>query len=380
MRILSISGPLHREFGGPPLAATGAAVSLLNIGYQVKMIVCGQSLSDSQQNSLFFDKLSSSGAEVQIFLRRKESKYGTVPRIRELKSLWLDVSKSDFIILHQVYELQYLFVLPILLFLRKRYAVMPHGTLTSYQRKQHRLRKILFFPAIYLLLKASRGIFVATQQESDQLPPYLEGKGMIVGLGIEISEQIYHRSMNFNSTFNILYMGRITKKKRLELALQSFALASKESELLMKFIVCGSGEERDVTALKNKIQLLQIEDVVDFRGWVDFSEKQTAFAESDCFILTSEDENFAIAAAEALAHGLPCILSSNVALSSLVTKYGAGIVFKVLEVGEIKQAIIKISKIDRAVSRSSSLKAASELSWEAVVQKWDSTIKYLMQS
>ena len=221
---------------------------------------------------------------------------------------------------------------------------------------------------------------MATQQESDQLPPYLEGKGMIVGLGIEISEQIYQRSTSFNSTFNLLYMGRITKKKRLELALQSFALASKESEIQMKFIICGSGEERDVSALKNKIQLLQIEDVVDFRGWVDFSEKQTAFAESDCFILTSEDENFAIAAAEALAHGLPCILSSNVALSSLVTKYGAGIVFKELEVSEIKQAIIKISKIDRAVSGRSSLKAASELSWEAVVQKWDATIKNLMQS
>lgn len=380
MRILTVSGPLHREFGGPPLAATGVAVSLSNIGHQVKMIVCGQSLSDSRQNSLFFDKLSASGAEVQIFLRRKESKYGAVPRIKELKSLWLDVSKSDFVILHQVFELQYLFVIPILLFLRKRYVVMPHGTLTSYQRKQHRLRKILFFPAIYLFLKASRGIFVATQQESDQLPPYLEGKGMIVGLGIEISEQIYQRSTSFNSTFNLLYMGRITKKKRLELALQSFALASKESEIQMKFIICGSGEERDVSALKNKIQLLQIEDVVDFRGWVDFSEKQTAFAESDCFILTSEDENFAIAAAEALAHGLPCILSSNVALSSLVTKYGAGIVFKELEVSEIKQAIIKISKIDRAVSGRSSLKAASELSWEAVVQKWDSTIKNLMQT
>jgi ABC-type spermidine/putrescine transport system permease subunit I len=58
MRILSITGPLHREFGGPPMAVTGAAVSLSNIGNQVKVIVCGQSFVDSQLNSNFFEKLS----------------------------------------------------------------------------------------------------------------------------------------------------------------------------------------------------------------------------------------------------------------------------------------------------------------------------------
>ena len=137
MRILTVAGPLHREFGGPPMAATGIAASLASIGYQVKILVCGQSVVDTEINSSFFEKLSHSGAEVQVFRRSKESKYGAVLRLNELNLLWKDINKSDFVILHQVFELQHIAILPVLILLKKPYAVMPHGTLTTYQRRQH---------------------------------------------------------------------------------------------------------------------------------------------------------------------------------------------------------------------------------------------------
>jgi glycosyltransferase involved in cell wall biosynthesis len=378
MNILTVTGPLHREFGGPPMAATGVAASLSILGHQVKLLVCGQSIQDTQINSVFFYKLSQSGTEVIVLQRRNESKYGTVLRFHELKSIWRDVSKSELVILHQVFELQYIFIFPILMLLKKPYVVMPHGTLTSYQRKQHRLRKLLFYPATYSFLKSANGIFVATGQERNQLPSFLQRKGIIVGLGVDQPEQQNLNLTPKNQTFNLLYMGRIAKKKRLDIALQAFASASKKSNVPMKFIVCGSGEERDVALLKKLVIDLEIQAAVEFRGWVDFSEKQRAFLESDCFILTSEDENFAIAAAESLAYGIPCILSLNVALASLVAKHSAGIVFKDLLPLEIENAIIEISKIDREESRSAALRAASEISWDAISRQWETSIKRVL--
>jgi glycosyltransferase involved in cell wall biosynthesis len=380
MRILTVAGPLHREFGGPPMAATGIAASLASLGYQVKILVCGQSVLDSEINSMFFDKLSHSGAEVQIFRRKKESKYGAVLKINELNSLWRDVDKSDFVILHQIFELQYIAILPMLMLLKKPYAVMPHGTLTTYQRKQHRFRKLLFSPTTSLFLKSSKGIFVATEQEKIQLPGYLQEKGITVGLGIDLRDQQTGNPIHTTPTFNLLYMGRIAKKKRLDIAIQAFAYASKKSNLKMKFIVCGSGEERDVASLKKLVEDLQIQEEVDFRGWVDFTEKQQAFLESDCFILTSEDENFAIAAAEALSHGIPCILSSNVALASSVRKHSAGVVFEELDPLEIEKAIVEISKFDREILKSCALEAASELRWEVIAKQWETSIKMLLKN
>ena len=237
MRILTITGPLHREFGGPPIAATGVAASLATFGYEVMVLICGQSVLDTRTNSIFYDKLRHAGAEVQVLLRRKESKYGTFLKLNELKSLWNLIDKSELVILHQVFELQYIGTLPILIILKKPFVVMPHGTLTTYQRKQHRFRKLLFSPTTYLFLKLSKAIFVATDQEKDQLPLYLKGKGIKVGLGIDLQDRQTQNPVHSNSTFNLLYMGRIAKKKRLDIALRAFALASKKSDLQMKEII-----------------------------------------------------------------------------------------------------------------------------------------------
>jgi len=379
MNILTIAGPLHKEFGGPPMAATGVASSLAKLGHQVKMLVCGQSNRDVQTNSVFFDKLKESRVEVQVIGRRYESVYGTAIKFSEIAALWSDVRKADFIILHQVFALQFIITFPILVLSRKPYAVMPHGSLTNYQRKQHKLRKFLAYPGTYSFLKLAKAIFVATEQERSQLPKFLQKKGKVVGLGIDIPNLYSEKLVKSTLSFNLLFMGRIARKKRLDIALQAFALASKKSTIEMKFIVCGSGEEHEMAQLRKLVATLQIDSEVEFRGWVDFFDKQRAFLESDCFILTSEDENFAVAAAEALSYGIPCILSSNVALSNLVMKHNAGVVLNELNYSEIEMAISKIASLNKDIMKNSSLRAASEIGWESIAKKWEECIMEILQ-
>lgn len=378
MRILTFIGPLHREFGGPPMAAVGIASSLSKLGNQVKMVVCGQSIADINLNAVFFDQLNAASVDILVISRRKESKYGTFLRFREISSIWRDIAKSDFVILHQVFEFQYFAIFPILLLTNTPYGIMPHGTLTEYQRRKHRFRKIPFFPVTYVFLKLAKAIFVATEQEKLQLPSYLNNLGDVVGLGIDLQPEQPVQEKNSSSTFNLLYMGRITNKKRLDIALQAFSYASDESKILMRFIVCGSGEQNEMMRVQKVVKDLRIEGQVDFRGWVELEEKRIAYSESDCFILTSEDENFAIAAAEALARGIPCIVSSNVALSSLVSKYGAGEVFTELRPQIIGEAIINVALSDPIQKRRVSLLAASEISWESIGQNWASKINHLV--
>ncbi len=379
MKILTISGPLHREYGGPPMAATGVAASLANLGNEVEIIVCGQSATDVRINSTFFDRLNNSGAKIKILSRKRESKYGAALRLNEWVSVGNSIRQSDIVILHQVFELQYLYIFPALILLRRPYVIMPHGTLTTYQRKQHRIRKLMLWPAQFLLLNSAKSIFVATEQEKIQLPRILKTRAQVVGLGIDVGRHIHRNSQNLNQTFTLLFMGRIAKKKRLDIALHAFARASAESKVEMKFIVCGSGETQYLDFLKQLVSDLGIRPNVEFRGWVDLSAKAEAFLESSCFILTSEDENFAIAAAEALSYGIPCILSKNVALSTLVEKYQAGVTFEKLETLEIKNAINQVSKSDILSLKTAAQRAASELSWDAVATKWNQSLQILLE-
>ena len=99
-----------------------------------------------------------------------------------------------------------------------------------------------------------------------------------------------------------------------------------------------------------------------------------------CLILTSEDENFANVVAEALSNGLSCILSSKVALSSLIKKYDAGIVFESLQPEVIAKAIFQMSKKDKNLAQSAALRAASELDWDKVALNWNSHLEIIFDS
>jgi glycosyltransferase involved in cell wall biosynthesis len=99
---------------------------------------------------------------------------------------------------------------------------------------------------------------------------------------------------------------------------------------------------------------------------------------SDCFLLTSEDENFAIAAGEALVYGVPCIVSRQVALSSLVDKYSAGKVFSKLEPLGISEAMLYLFNSDMNEMRKRALRASEELKWEFVITNWEIAFRRLL--
>jgi glycosyltransferase involved in cell wall biosynthesis len=173
-------------------------------------------------------------------------------------------------------------------------------------------------------------------------------------------------------------MGRIAPKKRLDLALEAFSNLPHEIREESKLVICGSGDENYVRAIKIKAEGLCITNRVEFKGWVASDEKSEILRNSDCFLLTSEDENFAIAAGEALAYGIPCVLSTKVALSNLVKKYGAGKVFSRLEASEISEAMIEIFKSDLSDLKSKARNASAEISWDFVSKNWDSEFKKLV--
>jgi len=67
---------------------------------------------------------------------------------------------------------------------------------------------------------------------------------------------------------------------------------------------------------------------VIWTGHLSGEMKAAALAASDVFVLPSASENFGIAAAESLAAGVPTIVSEEVALSSDIRQYDAGVVVK----------------------------------------------------
>ena len=172
-------------------------------------------------------------------------------------------------------------------------------------------------------------------------------------------------------------MGRIAPKKRLDVALEAFSCLPVEVRIRSKLIICGSGDSDYLESMVDRVKKLSIADQVSFRGWVSSEEKSMILNNSDCFLITSEDEIFAIAAGEALAYGVPCIVSRQVALSSLVDKHNSGKVFSELEPFSISEAMIYLFNSDMNEMRKRALRASEELKWEFVITNWEKAFSSL---
>lgn len=102
----------------------------------------------------------------------------------------------------------------------------------------------------------------------------------------------------------LLYLGRLHPKKGLARLFQAMTRLPDNVHL----DIYGTGMAFHVTRLLQQASGLGTR--VRFMGHVEGAAKRAAFANADLFVLPSHSENFGIAVAEALAHGVPVITTS----------------------------------------------------------------------
>ncbi len=113
----------------------------------------------------------------------------------------------------------------------------------------------------------------------------------------------------------ILYVGRINWVKNLGLLLSALAAVRRKRPKAM--LVCvGPDNEGYQSVLEKQAHVLEIEDHVVFTGMLEGDFLKSAYARADAFALVSQKENFGYAAAEALACGVPVVLSKEVGIGA----------------------------------------------------------------
>jgi len=138
----------------------------------------------------------------------------------------------------------------------------------------------------------------------------------------------------------ILFLGRITPKKRTDLLLKSFASVHEEFPETA-LVIAGPDEGTCLKDLKELAESLRVADRVHFLGPLQGREVQAAFVDSDIFVLPSLHENFGVSVIEAMACGLPVIVSNSVNLSRQVAEADAGLTIN-LDVESLKEALRKL--------------------------------------
>ncbi len=98
---------------------------------------------------------------------------------------------------------------------------------------------------------------------------------------------------------DVLYSGRITREKGVELLADAFLLA-RESDPRLRLVLAGGGPEQERLAAR-------LGEHATFLGWLDGVELARAYAEADIFLFPSATDTFGQVILEAQASGLPVV-------------------------------------------------------------------------
>jgi glycosyltransferase involved in cell wall biosynthesis len=122
----------------------------------------------------------------------------------------------------------------------------------------------------------------------------------------------------------ILFLSRLIPRKGADILIEAFAQACPGSGRLV--IAGPEGEPGYRAHLEKCAAESGVATRVIFTGPLYDEEKKAAFAEADLFVLPSRYENFANVAAEAMAYGVPVIITPYCGIRTLVEDGHAGLV------------------------------------------------------
>lgn len=215
------------------------------------------------------------------------------------------------------------------------YIVRPLGTLAPYGLRQHpALKKISLALIERPLLDQAAAVHCTSRQEAEEVRALNPNwRTAVIPLGLELAsypqsgrrDWIERRAPQLKGRKIVLFLSRIHPKKDVRLLLHALASARKR-EPAAALVIAGAGATDYVAGLQDQARTLQLQDDVFWAGQLDDQEKRDALAAADVLVLPSHAENFGIAVAEALASGVPVIVSDQVGIHHEIRQAEAGVV------------------------------------------------------
>jgi glycosyltransferase involved in cell wall biosynthesis len=214
------------------------------------------------------------------------------------------------------------------------YVVTPHGSLDPWLAGSHAVAKRLTNTLWQnRMLRRAAAIHFTTTEEAELAPAITAAAPhLIVPNGMDTArfgqprsgEAFRSRYLDGHPGQIVLFLGRVARKKGIDLLIAGFARAAGQRDALL--VIAGPDDEALTGELRRVAAAHQVDERVRFVGPVYGEDQLTALAAADVWALTSHTENFGNAVIEAMAAGRAVLVSTEVNLSAQIARAQAGIV------------------------------------------------------
>lgn len=240
--------------------------------------------------------------------------------------LWQHVGEFDIVHIHSVLSHAPLAAAAACRRARVPYIVRPLGTIApwSLQQKPWRKRALLALGAQRMLREAAAVHYTSEEEKLGAERALGISGGVVIPLGVDealLNKPTVGAHERARAPY-VLALSRLHPKKNLETLIESFLSIAEVAG--WQLVIAGAGENRYARTLERLVEERQAGHRVKFVGWVAGEEKDALISRASLFAMPSLHENFGVSLVEALAAGVPALVSRQVQLADAVAAAGAG--------------------------------------------------------
>ena len=168
----------------------------------------------------------------------------------------------------------------------------------------------------------------------------------------------------------LLYISRLTSQKGIETLIRACGILKDRNITNYKLTVVGEGHLKDT--MFSLIDKFQIKNKVNFLGWKNLEELPDIFRSADIFILPSVMEGMASVTLQAIASGLPIIVSRVEGNEEILEENVNGLSASYNNPSEFADAMEKLIKSPELRQKMSknSIEKSKHFSWESIAERY----------
>lgn len=336
IRVLHVIPGVSPKDGGPTVALQEMAAATARLGVSVTVATSDDDAGGRLAVPLGTPVLQR-GVEYWYFSR---SLPGTWKASWGL-GRWLarNVARFDIVHVHAMFSFSTIPACRYAFRARVPVVLRPLGTITPWSMSHRAWKKRPYFSLIERShLAGAAAIHVTSESERDDVAALGFGAHVrVIPLGVDLPLASPMHVPTTGESLRLLFLSRLHQKKGLPLLLDAMA-ALRDAGTNVTLTIAGGGAPSYRAELESRAAGLRLENLVRFVGHIEGQAKRELLARADAYVLPSYQENFGIAVAEALAAGLPVIVSDQVGIAPEIAAAEAGFVVPV-DVGPLAAAI-----------------------------------------
>lgn len=389
LKVLHVTVSMSAEIGGPSSVCAGLTGALADRGHLVSIAT----LEEPGQTPLPLHP----AVQIHRFPRSGSSRYA----VSRSLSNWLggNISGFDIVHLHSLWQFPTFAAARACWAAGKPYVTALHGMLDTYSVAQHSawLKRAYWAFRERRIQARAAGIHCLNQAEIRKAVPWIQGMPKFVlpnGIDQAQLDALPARGL-FRAAHAeladrplVLFLSRLHPKKGLDRLIPAWkALAARIPAA--RLLIAGTGEKEYVDSLARLARTHQLGDAVVFLGQLTGMPKWQALVDADVFVLPSHQEGFSMAVTEALAAGVPPVVTEECNFDELMPAdsaagagAGAGVIIKGGDMGAFVGAVgdlLENPERRRSLAMSGQGMVARQFTWQKLAAQLEGVYRDILQ-